>query len=105
MLHRHIRKSQRRESNPQPQHYECRALPIEATLARSLVLCQNLILGMDLSYLLNTAGQASSGTLIFNIDKALGNSTNTLDYKIARKSSRVQAGIPRKGHASSNLST
>ena len=28
------RKSQRRESNPQPPHYECGALPIEATLAR-----------------------------------------------------------------------
>lgn len=26
-------KSQRRESNPQPPHYECGALPIEATLA------------------------------------------------------------------------
>jgi hypothetical protein len=25
--------SQRRESNPQPPHYECGALPIEATLA------------------------------------------------------------------------
>src|SRR5437763_16844512 len=28
-----IRKSQRWESNPQPPHYECGALPIEATLA------------------------------------------------------------------------
>ena len=26
--------SQRRESNPQPPHYECGALPIEATLAK-----------------------------------------------------------------------
>ena len=28
-----IIKSQRRESDPQPPHYECGALPIEATLA------------------------------------------------------------------------
>ena len=31
-------KSQRRESNPQPPHYECGALPIEATLASRLDL-------------------------------------------------------------------
>ena len=30
--------SQRRESNPQPPHYECGALPIEATLAKGLTL-------------------------------------------------------------------
>ena len=29
----HIVESQRWESNPQPPHYECGALPIEATLA------------------------------------------------------------------------
>ena len=28
-----IKKSQPRESNPQPPHYECGALPIEARLA------------------------------------------------------------------------
>ena len=28
--------SQRRESNPQPPHYECGALPIEATLAAEI---------------------------------------------------------------------
>ena len=28
--------SQRRESNPQPPHYECGALPIEATLAKPI---------------------------------------------------------------------
>src|SRR5690606_26199747 len=28
--------SQRRESNPQPPHYECGALPIEATLAKDV---------------------------------------------------------------------
>ncbi len=30
------RESQRGESNPQPPHYECGALPIEATLAKFL---------------------------------------------------------------------
>jgi hypothetical protein len=35
------RKSQRWESNPQPPHYECGALPIEATLA--LVLCSRFV--------------------------------------------------------------
>ncbi len=35
-------KSQRRESNPQPPHYECGALPIEATLAESQILSDPL---------------------------------------------------------------
>ena len=44
---KHNLESQRRESNPQPPHYECGALPIEATLANGIsrtirVLCAEL---------------------------------------------------------------